>query len=265
MTTPVAPTSAHKVYYITSASNIKYEAPWIAVQQDKYNAPRKILVTCTKAKVPRYHGSVTGGSSWTVDYVLGGTTNISDFTSCNSDSLTAGNGYFIASFVDTNGDSVAIRRGIIGSLGTTLYKINKNVSTGYSAPVVAIYKSGSLKYSAFAYTGSGPINVYYNQEHLPVGITPVNTNVPDKFALEQNYPNPFNPVTKIDFSVPADEFVTLKIYDLLGREISVLISENVKAGNYSISYNASGLTSGVYFYKVTAGNYTGVKKMILSK
>lgn len=265
LTTPATPTSAWKVYYITSSTGIKYERPWITVQQEKFSVPRKILVTCTKAQVPRYHGSTTGGSSWIVDYILGGSTNISDFTSCNSDSLAAGGGYFIASFVDTNGDSVAIRRGIIGNLGTTLYKINKNMSTGTSAPVVAIYKSGTSKYSAFAYPGTGPTNVYYNQELLPVNINPINNSLPDQFILSQNYPNPFNAETKISFSIPKDELVKITVYNLLGKEIAIIANENLKAGNYSIGFNATELPSGVYFYKIEAGNFRDARKMILNK
>ena len=265
LTTPATMMPECKVYYITSSSNIKYEMPCITIQQQKFSTPRRILITCTKAKVPRYHGSVTGALTWIVDYPLGESTNISDYTSCNSDSLTAGGGYFIASFVDTNGDSVAIRRGVIGSLGSTLYKINKNMATGTSAPVVAIYKSGSLKYSAFAYPGTGPTNVYYNQEHLPLGITPVNTNVPDKFALHQNYPNPFNPTTKINIDLPEDAKVEMRIYDMLGREAAVILNEFRTAGYYTVTFSASNLSSGIYFYRIAAGKYTGIKKMLLIK
>jgi hypothetical protein len=86
-----------------------------------------------------------------------------------------------------------------------------------------------------------------------------------KFALKQNYPNPFNPVTNFVYSIPSDEFVTLKIFNLLGSEIAVLISEPQTSGTYSVSFNGGELSSGVYFYTLTAGTFRETKKMILNK
>ncbi|MCK9281147.1 MAG: T9SS type A sorting domain-containing protein [Melioribacteraceae bacterium] len=83
------------------------------------------------------------------------------------------------------------------------------------------------------------------------------------YSLNQNYPNPFNPTTKINFSIPISEFVTIKIYDILGREVTTLINEFRNAGNHQIDFNGNGLTSGVYFYKISSGNYSETKKMIL--
>ena len=88
---------------------------------------------------------------------------------------------------------------------------------------------------------------------------------PDKFELLQNYPNPFNPTTTIKYQIPENEFVSLKIYDVLGNEISTLVNENKSIGSYEVSFNASDLTSGVYFYKLTAGKLTQIKKMMLVK
>jgi hypothetical protein len=88
---------------------------------------------------------------------------------------------------------------------------------------------------------------------------------PIKFALEQNYPNPFNPATTIKFSVPEASKVSLKIYDILGREVRTLVNETRNTGSYEVSFDASGLASGMYIYKITAGNYTASKKMMLLK
>jgi hypothetical protein len=85
------------------------------------------------------------------------------------------------------------------------------------------------------------------------------------FYLRQNYPNPFNPTTKISYSIPEASVVSLKIYDLLGKEISTLINEVKSAGNYEVNFDAEQLTSGIYFYKIEAGNYIEAKKMILMK
>jgi len=93
----------------------------------------------------------------------------------------------------------------------------------------------------------------------------VNVGTPEKFDLSQNYPNPFNPSTKIDFDIPFDSKVTLKIFDMSGKEVAVVVNETKTAGYYSVNYNAAGLTSGVYFYKITAGSFSAIKKMMFIK
>jgi hypothetical protein len=93
----------------------------------------------------------------------------------------------------------------------------------------------------------------------------INSNMPKEFNLSQNYPNPFNPVTKINFAIPKSGFVTLKIYDILGREIKTLVNEVKQPGYYTVDFNGSSLASGVYFYRIVAGNFINVKRMILIK
>lgn len=83
------------------------------------------------------------------------------------------------------------------------------------------------------------------------------------YSLGQNFPNPFNPSTTISFSLPMRMFVSLKIFDVMGREVSTVVSEEMQAGNYSKLWNASGYSSGVYFYKLQAGGYTETKRLVL--
>jgi hypothetical protein len=92
-----------------------------------------------------------------------------------------------------------------------------------------------------------------------VGITQNGSEVPSLYTLEQNYPNPFNPVTNIKFSIPDRQFVTLKIFDVLGREVGTLVKENMDAGNYVVDFDASRLSSGVYFYQIEAGDFIQTK------
>jgi photosystem II stability/assembly factor-like uncharacterized protein len=99
----------------------------------------------------------------------------------------------------------------------------------------------------------------------PIGLEPNSSEIPREFSLEQNYPNPFNPATKIDFSVPKAGFVSLKIYDVSGREVENAVNENLGAGTYTYDFDASGLASGVYFYRMHADGFTDVKKMTLIK
>jgi len=92
-----------------------------------------------------------------------------------------------------------------------------------------------------------------------------NQLVPTAYSLSQNYPNPFNPTTTIEFSIPKSGFVTLKIYNLLGQEVTTLVSENLQAGYYHVDWDASQLASSVYYYMINAGEFKTVKKMILLK
>jgi hypothetical protein len=98
------------------------------------------------------------------------------------------------------------------------------------------------------------------------GIKNLNTEIPASFNLGQNYPNPFNPATTIKFALPLASVVNLKIYDALGRETAVLLkNEALHAGSYAYDFDAKELTSGIYFYKLTAGDFTDIKKMVLVK
>ncbi len=92
-----------------------------------------------------------------------------------------------------------------------------------------------------------------------------NKNIPENYTLYQNYPNPFNPSTTIKYSIPQASFVTLKIYDILGREVTSLVNGDKPAGTYNVEFRGSNLSSGVYFYRLQAGSFTQTKKFILMK
>lgn len=115
---------------------------------------------------------------------------------------------------------------------------------------------------------------YYCEPHQSMGMTgaivvrnPVGVNddetIVNQFKLEQNFPNPFNPSTIINYSVPVTAFVTLKVYDILGNEIAVLVNETKQAADYQINFNASELKSGIYFYQLRAGSLVETQKMTL--
>jgi len=99
----------------------------------------------------------------------------------------------------------------------------------------------------------------------PVSVLENNNSIPTKYNLSQNYPNPFNPTTNIDFSIPQSGFVTLKVFNLLGQEVASLINDEIKAGSYSVSFDAIGLASGVYLYRLQTNNYVDTKKFLLLK
>ncbi len=89
--------------------------------------------------------------------------------------------------------------------------------------------------------------------------------VPQKFELLQNYPNPFNPTTKIHYSVPADGFVNIVVYNVLGEKVANLVNTNVKAGIYDISFDATNIASGMYIYRMESGDFVSIKKMMILK
>mgnify|MGYP003537044038 FL=1 len=89
--------------------------------------------------------------------------------------------------------------------------------------------------------------------------------IPELFSLSQNYPNPFNPVTNIKFSIPTGGNVKLTVFDITGKEVAVLVNQNMNAGNYTADFDASQLSSGIYFYTLSSGSYTDTKKMVLVK
>ncbi len=135
-----------------------------------------------------------------------------------------------------------------------------------------------ISFSIFDSTGAEPaaIDSWVLMDNLSLGgiATGIKDekNAPLSFSLSQNYPNPFNPTTTIKYSIPmlealhaTSQLVQLKIYDLLGREIASLVNEKQPAGNYSVNFNGSNLTSGVYIIRLTAGNYVQSKKMTLMK
>ena len=97
------------------------------------------------------------------------------------------------------------------------------------------------------------------------GISIEEGDIPEIYSLFQNFPNPFNPSTTINFSIPEESFVSLKIFNSLGEEVETLVAKELNTGNYKYSWNADGLTSGIYFYKIEAGEFVSTKKMILLK
>jgi len=119
------------------------------------------------------------------------------------------------------------------------------------------------------------LKYYYNdfKTCMPIGIQPISSEIPQRYELFQNYPNPFNPITKLKFSIPllrgvageAGRGVLLNVYDVLGKEIAVLVNQNLKPGIYEIEWDASNIPSGVYFYSIITSEFTQTKKMVVLK
>ena len=162
------------------------------------------------------------------------------------------------------------------SLNDTLWhQFYPNPDTIADIPAIAINPNADSVYLYFFGGINGQFNSINKAERFafaninPIGIKKTINNIPRSFKLYQNYPNPFNPATLIRFSVPAGntlhQNVRLVVYDILGREVAVLVNENKLPGEYNVRFDASGLSSGVYICRLQAGDYSESKKMILLK
>jgi hypothetical protein len=146
-----------------------------------------------------------------------------------------------------------------------------NVSIDGGQTFTPIFKEGGLQMATSPATtlSYAPVSStqWVTYIYPMINILPLNpvTPVPEVYKLYQNYPNPFNPTTNFKFDLPHNVFVSIKIYDILGREIITLVNEKMTAGQKIIPFTATNLASGIYFYKFTAGDFTDVKKMVFIK
>lgn len=145
---------------------------------------------------------------------------------------------------------------------------NGNTLIGWGASTTTLTEVGadkSVKYTLALPNGQWSYRAFrYNTADVITHVNPVN-NLASDYKLSQNYPNPFNPVTKINFAIPKSGLVTVKVYDMLGKEVSELVNEVKNAGTYSVDFNASAFSSGIYFYKMSVNDFSDVKKMMLIK
>jgi hypothetical protein len=160
--------------------------------------------------------------------------------------ITVSSGGFYVSWV-MNGESIQIGEDIVGPISNRSFE---GLGGSY-----APYREGSTNDPMIRAVIKNP----------SVGVVNNNTGIPEKFSLSQNYPNPFNPATMINFSIPVNSFVKLSVYDILGREIQQLVNNDLTPGSYSVDFNATALTSGVYFYTLTTNGFTDTKRMLLVK
>jgi len=136
---------------------------------------------------------------------------------------------------------------------------------GYTPFLIEFYNAAGDVGALWVGLDGSNRRLYFDRLGAPVGVNNNQNGIPEIYSLSQNYPNPFNPTTKIDFAIPKNGLVTLKVYDVLGQEVALLVNKDFQAGSYTFDYDASMLPSGVYFYKITSGDFTETKKMMLVK
>jgi outer membrane protein assembly factor BamB len=154
-----------------------------------------------------------------------------------------------------------------GATGGVYFEYVFGTSIAYRGDRVAAINSidGNSTKEMVAGSRDGRIICFSGGPGILVGVKPVTQNIPSGYKLYQNYPNPFNPETNISFDLPRSSHVKLRIFDAIGRELSVLADENMNPGNHIVSWDASKYSSGVYFYEIQADGFRNIKKMILIK
>jgi len=223
-------------------------------------------------------GAFTSGAAFKDDGIIGlGATNtslpnISRTTNAGATWTSINTGTGVAGYCNLKwieGTNTAYLSGNAGASGVVKKSTNGGLNwtimstSGLTGITHMEFKRVGTTVYGFAATANGAI---LKVTDVVTEVNSVNILVPDQYNLEQNYPNPFNPTTTINFSIPTSSRVTLKVYDALGKEVTTLVDEFKNAGNYSADFTAtSNLTSGIYFYTITAGNFTDTKKLMLVK
>ncbi|MDX1699814.1 MAG: T9SS type A sorting domain-containing protein, partial [Melioribacteraceae bacterium] len=157
----------------------------------------------------------------------------------------------------SNGGDLTLEEAGFGSFAYRVRYIEQNGYRSFVQPYAAPTDTWQLQENKQSEWEEGPAGDVTGVEDLGV--------IANKFSLKQNYPNPFNPTTQISFSIPSTDVVTLKIYDVLGQEVKTLLNEEMSAGTYEFTFNASNLSSGLYFYTLKSGDYVSTLKMMLLK
>ncbi len=227
--------------------------------------------------------SLSFESSDTLEYfqdspelLIAGDLGISSSTDISADSaiIKITNGFLEEDslFIDDPGsfDIDSVESGIKISGNASLEDYQDAIRTAYYINNNEVSeKADTLKeFSITVYSGAFASEAVVRYVEVLDQIMTSNENelgLPKEFSLRQNYPNPFNPSTNIEFALPEQAEVSLKVYNLLGREIYTLVSEKMNAGNHKVEFNASGLSTGLYFYRIQAGSFIQTKKMMLIK
>ena len=149
--------------------------------------------------------------------------------------------------------------------GVSLWEQRYNGAGDYleQGKVVCNDAAGNVYIGGWCYIAN--MDCFVLKYSQPTGINLISGESPESFSLSQNYPNPFNPITNIKFDIPKSGNVSLKVFDITGKEVAELVNENMQAGSYNYDFDAANLSSGVYYYRLTSGSYTNIKKMILVK
>lgn len=210
-----------------------------------------------------YKKSIDGGISWGSDILLSSNINQIAIT---PDIIVSGNMIHVV-WGDTrnlNYDIYYKQSTDIGNNWTTDYRLTADIDDSHSPNVIF---SGNNLFVFWYDNRTGHFEIFYKKNPIgnTIGINNISADIPEVFNLEQNFPNPFNPSTKIKFHIPISGLISLEVFDLLGRNVSTLVDENLKPGVYEVDWDASSFPSGVYYYKLRSVEFSITKKLILIK
>jgi hypothetical protein len=187
--------------------------------------------------------------SWQMDYQFG-VASVPDINKDGIDDVVAAARYGNFYCISGKGDSLIFMHSFPGDWVFTAYRM-PSIDGNYSYELLAGTRNGKV----VCFSGGIDFVTIIETENL--------SDYPEDFNLFQNYPNPFNPATTISYSIKEKGMVTLKVFDILGKEVATLLNEEQTAGSYKIEFNASSIASGIYFYSLKAGNFIATKKMVL--
>ncbi len=230
-----------------------------------------------------YDSTKLKGMFWSMFEITAHGVSPTAFATSNPDS-----GYSLDNLIPSMPDSlkVTIKNGVIALQWSkpvdkdfqyfAIYRdTSSNITLSNSKPFAFRTSSTFLDSSAekgkVYYYRIAAVDFSGNISKLSITVNAVLTNLdednvlPISFSLSQNYPNPFNPSTVIQYDLPKESFVTLKVYDILGREVKTLVNEDKPAGRYKVNFDAAGLSSGIYFYRIIAGGFIETKKFVLMR
>ena len=209
------------------------------------------------------HSSTSGTTgSFTASYI--------EFTSdttllLSMQGVDLGAGRFVTGHARNGGDH-KYRKLTGNTLGTEYVSNTVAGDVSFGGCRAGYWASSNSDSCVVVWSGSGGNPVYCSRLICStVGVQGNGNEVPNAYSLSQNYPNPFNPTTNIKFAIPNSGLVKLVVYDIMGREVTTLVNQVLNAGNYTADFDASSLSSGIYFYTLTSSNFTDTKKMVLVK
>jgi hypothetical protein len=246
-----------RIWFGTNNSRLYYSSNYGTSWNIQSTAPE---VNSYAFTFDNFSSAFTGGAS-----LLKSTNTGSNWSVISS--LGTGNfgGITWNSFISDN--NIFLRTWYVRSDNRIYYSSNEGSSwvIEYTAPAGTYRYISNYASSIYIFAVRNNGGITRGTVNIGGGITPVTNEIPNGFSLSQNYPNPFNPATTFKFSVPVKSQVSLKIYNSLGTEIETLVNHELSPAVYEASWNASKYSSGVYFCRLTAGEFTETKKMVLIK
>ena len=251
----------------------RYTSPTVNIEEPKAitgDASGNIYVTGTSTGFSTSYDYLTvkyspaGDELWARRYNGPSSINFDESRSVSADNsgnilvsgLSAGTGTLddiVTIMYDENGNELWVHR------------YNSPANMNDAANNISFDNSGNIIVSGFMTSLSGGMDFGVIKFSMLTSLNNLSEGNANKYRISQNYPNPFNPVTHWEFGISNLEFVSIKVFDVLGNEVAVLVSEKREPGNYTVEFDGSKFTSGIYYYRITAGNFTETKRMVLLK